>query len=179
MDKQTSQKWLDRLYTVRDFFVGWKFQKMTLEDFKKYAKTPWKLWLFWMLGMRYIFDDKDYAQSPDETWKRRGGDCEDMARFCRDKLVALGYEAVLFRAEWNEINDQGIKAHITCIFHLDGVIENKWRYMGTGPNEYRLGGLSLLEIAKRMVGSQKLVEYGTMEVRPKDHKLFYVEKWRV
>jgi len=175
MDKKTSQTWLNRLYWVRDIFVGWYFKRMTRDDFKWFAKTPWRMWLFWQLGMRYIFDEEDYAQSPDETWERRGGDCEDMAWFCRDHLRFLGYEAEMFRAEWDKPTEQGIKAHIVCIFRPDSNVRtsnyyNGWSYMGT--NEYRPGSHDWAEIAKNIVGNKGLDSYGSVGIEC--HKIRYI-----
>jgi len=178
MNKQASQKWLDRLYTVRDVLVGWCYRNIQMyQDFERYATTPWRTWTFWLLRMRYIFDEVDHAASPEETWLHGGGDCEDMAWFCRDRLRKLGFEAHLFRAEWDKLSAQGIKAHITCIFRPFS--SGSWGYMGTGSNEYRAFGLTWREIAERMVGNRDLVEYGTMDVDSETRKLTYTKKIEV
>lgn len=181
VDKQTSQRWLDRLYTVRDFFVGWCFRRIkTYQDFERYATTPWRTWVFWMLRMRYIFDDKDRASSPEETWARGGGDCEDMAWFCRDHLRKLGYEAEMLRAKWDTPDERGISAHVTCVFRTFGDDDDNWGYMGTGPTEYSGNGFCLRRIANRMVGSNALEEYGIVDVAV-DGRLWYFDKdcgWR-
>jgi len=175
MDRETAQKWLNRLYWVRDLFVGWYFKRMSYEDFQEFASSPWKTWIFWQLGMRYIFDQQDRAQTPSETWERRGGDCEDMSWFCQEQLLYLQYEAVLFRAKWESADERGITAHIVCIFQAN----ESWGYMGTGPTEYAAGGLTYREIADKMVGSKKLVEYGTIEFDPETRKRRYIEKFEV
>lgn len=186
MNKKTAQRWLNRAYWIRDLFVGWYFKKMTWKDFLNYATTPWKTWIFWQLGMRYIFDKEDYAQLPKETWDRRGGDCEDMAWFCRCHIQAMfNYPVAMFRAVRKERDKRGTIAHIVCLFDDTEKLCSKdddthcwygWKYMGTGLIEYSSAYLSLREIADEMVGSKNLAEYGIIDFDEKIRKWYYIEK---
>ncbi len=51
--------------------------------------------------INYVSDPKgvEYVQSPEETLKVRGGDCEDKAILCASLLMAVGFEAALVFAD--------------------------------------------------------------------------------
>jgi len=161
MKTRSAKKILNTWYKIRDFFVGWYFNKFTWEKARDYCTTPFKTWILWHLKMKYIFDpvNKDYCKHAYETWQDGGGDCEDMAQFSKEVLNKDIYDLELFRACWGKPNDHGHNCHVVLLFRVRGT--KRWGYIGTGL-EYS-SNLQLPHIAKRMCGFNKLVKYSFVE----------------
>lgn len=170
MTKSDAQEWLNRLYKVRDFLVGWYFKHKhsgrKLLTYQKVTKTPLQVWLQWILNMDYIFDAPvHYVQSPQETWYKKGGDCEDQAWFCMDQLRRAGYhDSYCFRVRWEDKHPEfGHNGHVVTIWDR---CENTFRYMGTGLHEYSLKHYSPRELALKIAGKQKIKHYGYGYYKP-------------
>ncbi len=64
----------------------------------------------------------DYWQSPDETRKRRKGDCEDLAVLLHDELREKGIESqlVVGNAFYLELERDKISHHVWCEVEING-----------------------------------------------------------
>ena len=101
-----------------------KWQKFTPTqkylDTVKYVKTVAELDYF-LDRIKYVSDDKDYWQTPEETINRGAGDCDDFARLALDILVRIQKRndvRFVIYAGYNK-NDK-YNAHAVCVFPYDG-----------------------------------------------------------
>jgi hypothetical protein len=85
--------------------------------------TVEKLHNYMEYNLRYVSDEKDYWQTPEETFIRGAGDCEDMARFALDVLVRIQN---IVNARWIAYTGYYLKegkkvrsGHAVCVFPLN------------------------------------------------------------
>jgi len=140
MKRETAQKLLNIVYIIRDILTFNYFMKKTLSEMLHWTKgRPERLWAFWHLGMRYIFDDlgSDFPQSAEQTWFHKGGDCEDAAIFFQDVLLVNFNKpsARLFRIVFEEPNSFGQTGHIICLYKNSSVCTG-WHQIGSDLYDY-------------------------------------------
>ncbi len=63
---------------------------------------------------RFLIDDDEYWQGPEEMLTRKKGDCEDYAVFAKAMLEEMGYSACLISLYWED------DAHTVTVFQRDG-----------------------------------------------------------
>ncbi len=89
-------------------------------DAVKYVKTVTEL-DYWLDKIKYISDDKDYWQTPEETLNRGKGDCDDFARLALDILVRIRKrDDVRFIIYAGYNSKDKYNAHAVCVFPYYG-----------------------------------------------------------
>ena len=109
------------------FFPKDKWQKFeptqNYIDVVSKLDTIEKLHDYMIKNIRYVSDEKDYWQVPEETLIRCAGDCEDFARFAIDVLVRvqkIDNVRWIFYVGYYRVNGKNIrKGHAVCVFPED------------------------------------------------------------
>ena len=73
-------------------------------------------------GFTYQADEVQSIKSPEDTFRNRGGDCEDFAILVGDILDTIGYKNYLVAIYWDE--DDVEHGHAICIVEENG----RWNF---------------------------------------------------
>lgn len=108
---------------VRKYLMGHNYK--TCEEAINRLSTPLDIQCFMFTQFRYISDKvpADQWQSPERTWGRGGGDCEDWALFSMKAMNAPMLNCFVL-----SFYPQDKSGHATCVFVED---DNTFITMGT------------------------------------------------
>jgi hypothetical protein len=88
-------------------------------DTVKHIKTITELDYF-LDRIKYVSDNKDFWQTPEETLSRGAGDCEDFARFALDVLVRIqkrkDVRFIIYTGYYEKDGKKKYGAHAVCVF---------------------------------------------------------------